>query len=503
MRDKQSPSLGARALEAIRRWPDVVAGVLPAIRDRKPVLNIAADKDAMRLIEARRFDEADALLVERLVERPEDRRLAVAYAFSAHCSGRYREGVVRWTRAREIGAAEPFCTVCLASNLRELGEHDAAQAVMDAELARYPNDLMVLTEAARLARERNRPRDSLAFWRRAITLAKPHPEWLQGYVQSLFSLGEIDRAERALRSARRQFPEYRSLLAVEGAIAVAREDWPKAVAFWTDYRRRFPDDSTGWEQLGMAIQGAAMSQSADAPVAASSAAPAPPALADIAIIEDEPMRRLVSRFESIGDSCEMGLVQRRYGAEPLGLLRWNDVGLDNLVTALEHGLVGMGDPANTRIMTAANGELFIEDRRWSLGMHTFLFAGHVNPDDVYKKLCRRVAYLRDKLIEDLGTAEKVFVYRSSGIDEADLRRLHRALRAFGPVTLLGAQPVNTPATHFPGRPVGEIDRLDDGLYIGFLDRPGSDALGNWNIGFDDWTSIFTKALAAVDERVTA
>ena len=286
-------------------------------------------------------------------------------------------------------------------------------------------------------------------------------------------------------------------MAVEGAIAVARQDWPTALAFWTDYRRRYPNDATGWEQLGIAVQGAQLSRSEDA------AAPPAPALAKIAIVEDEPMRQLMLRFESIGDSCEMGLVQRRFGAEPLGLLRWNDVGLDNLVEALDHGFEGMGLPEHTEIVVAANGEYFVRDRRWSLGMHTFLFAGHVEAGDVYAKMCRRIVYLRNKLIEDLGAGEKIYVYRSPDIDEDGLRRLHRALSAFGPVTLLGAQPVNTPVTRFPGGRVGDVAELDDRLFIGFLGRPGTDARGNWDIAFDDWTSICAKALAMARQKARA
>ena len=65
-------------------------------------------------------------------------------------------------------------------------------------------------------------------------------------------------------------------------------------------------------------------------------------------------------------------------------------------------------------------------------MHTFLLrAGHVDADDVYKKMCRRIVYLRGKLLEDLAAAEKIFVYRSPTIDADGLRRLHRALRAHG------------------------------------------------------------------------
>ena len=447
-------------------------------------------RHARRLIAARRFDEADALLQPSLEARPADRRLATVHALVAHARGAYREAVARWTHARELGAKEPFAAACLAANLRILGELDAAQALIGAALARHPDDLMALTEAARLAQARNRPHAAAALWRRAIGRAKPHADWLQGYGQSLFFAGEVDRAARVLASARRQHPTHRGLIAAEGAISVARQDWQRAITFWTEYRRRFPDDATGWEQLGMAVQGARMSET---DVAANA-----PVQADIAVVDDEAKRRLVLRFESLGDSCEMGLVQRRYGAEPLGLLRWNDVGLDNLIAALDAGFDGMGEPSNTEMVAAPNGELFVKDRRWSLGMHTFLLAGHVDADDVYKKMCRRIVYLRGKLLEDLAAADKVFVYRSPTIDAEGLACLHRALRAHGPATLLGVQPVLTAVTAFPGRPVGEVDPLGDGLFVGFMSRPGTDALGNWDIDFDTWTELFAKTLEKLD-----
>lgn len=31
---------------------------------------------------------------------------------------------------------------------------------------------------------------------------------------------------------------------------------------------------------------------------------------------------LVARFESLGDNCEFGLVQRHFGAEPVGVFRF-------------------------------------------------------------------------------------------------------------------------------------------------------------------------------------
>ena len=441
---------------------------------------------ARRSIGRRRFDEADALLSEEIGRHPGRPRLLVAFAFSAHDRGAFEEALARWTRAREAGAPEALCLSCLAANNRGLGRLAVARTLIEESLSRYPDDLMTLTEAARLARDTNRPSDAEGYWHRALMRAKPHPDWLQGYAQSIFAQGDVERADKILASARRRFPDHRGLLGAQGALLVTRQRWPEAAAFWTDYRRRYPDDATGWEQLGIATQGARLSHAADAQEVA-------PLLADIAVVEDEPMRKLVMRFESLGDSCEMGLVQRRYGAEPLSLLRWNDVGLENLITALDQRFEGMGEPEHTAMMTAANGEFYVTDRRWSLTMHTFLFASHIDADDVYKKMCRRIVYLRGKLLEDIAAAEKIFVYHSSTIDADGLRRLHRALRAHGPVVLLGVQPVLTTVTAFPGRPVGEIEQLGEGLYVGFLAHPGTHVSG-WNIAFETWTGLFAKVL---------
>jgi len=51
-------------------------------------------------------------------------------------------------------------------------------------------------------------------------------------------------------------------------------------------------------------------------------------------------QELMYRFESLGDNCEFGLVQRRCGAEPLGLFRFASIGTEQVARALEAGLEG-------------------------------------------------------------------------------------------------------------------------------------------------------------------
>jgi hypothetical protein len=67
---------------------------------------------------------------------------------------------------------------------------------------------------------------------------------------------------------------------------------------------------------------------------------------------------LLLQFESLGDNCELGLVQRRAGVEPLGLFRFAGAPLRHLIRALETRFAGMADPAHVRVQPE-NGEYMI------------------------------------------------------------------------------------------------------------------------------------------------
>ena len=67
-----------------------------------------------------------------------------------------------------------------------------------------------------------------------------------------------------------------------------------------------------------------------------SATEATPVMQAAPAMED---RELVLHFESIGDNCELGLVQRRAGAEPLGLLRFAGAPLRSFLRALAADLL--------------------------------------------------------------------------------------------------------------------------------------------------------------------
>ena len=448
---------------------------------------------AMTLVRAKRFAEADQLIERALAVYPGDPSLLVEHALNAHLHDLRHEAIARWEVARTAAPHEALCYSNLAANLRAIGEYEAAGLIIVEALQRFPRNLRVLSEEARIAESDARFADALPLWARLARRFNPPADWLRGHVHALTLLGRFEEAKAVLDRALALHPNSQLLRAVEGILASSREDWTKAVELWAAYRRSFPSDSAGWEHYGRAVQGALLAAT-DENLAAKTSLTAP---LKVDVVDDESVRQLLLGFESLGDSCEFGSVQRRYAAEPLGLLRWNDVQLHNLLAALARRFEGMGEPENTEMPIIDNGEYTVKDRRWDLWMHTFLFEGQTDPEALLPKMCRRVVYLRDKLVADLAAAEKIFVYCTDAIDAGQVAALHAALSAYGPVKLLAVQPVGA-ASDLTGAP-GELVQLGERRWIGHLSRLGVAAGNDWDIAFEDWISICRKV--AVQARV--
>ena len=84
------------------------------------------------------------------------------------------------------------------------------------------------------------------------------------------------------------------------------------------------------------------------------------------------------QFESIGDNCELGLVQRQAGAEPLGLLRFAGTPLRNLVRALHARFANIADPAHVRL-NAENGEYMVKLTKYDFTYHAHVKVGEMEP----------------------------------------------------------------------------------------------------------------------------
>jgi tetratricopeptide (TPR) repeat protein len=294
-----------------------------------------------------------------------------------------------------------------------LDRPDEAEEIIDRGFAAFPTSPDILLKRARHAKMRG---DYATAAHRWMELYENAPDGFESCYSAAFCLektGDVEGALRLLKGAvERQGPSTDIGLQYVTLLLSARGP-NEARATWLDM---FGANAPTPEQLGLREK-----------------------------IEAAEAKDLMMSFESLGgraEGCEFGGVQRQYGAEPLGLLRWSDMGPDDLIAALEQSFEGVGDPANT-VLTApwsAGADWVTEDTRFGMKMHTFLFDKDTaeNRDRIFRTLCRRLRFLKRKLLEDLAVGDKIFVYKISYdiLDRNALDRLHRALRKNGPSTLL-------------------------------------------------------------------
>src|SRR5690242_19917484 len=175
-------------------------------------------------------------------------------------------------------------------------------------------------------------------------------------------------------------------------------------------------------------------------------------------------RELVLQFESVGDNCELGLMQRRAGSEPLGLLRFAGAPLRNVLRALSARFEGIDDPRHIRIHEE-NGEYMVMLTRYDFYYHAHVSVGDMSPEAVHRQQCCTVGFLARKLIEDLENPTKILVFRQNEpVSAGDLLDLRIALSAYGPSILLWVREA------CPGHPPGTVDVADERLLVGYVRR---------------------------------
>ena len=278
-----------------------------------------------------------------------------------------------------------------------------------------------------------------------------------GYSSLGVVLRELQRykeADAALEDGLKRFPNHPELVGNYAWVAYGTHDWAEALKRWTKYRDKFPTDPLGHFQTMLVL--GELGRFEEANILASSSVKRD--------CLDPELGQFMLGFESLGDNCEFGVVQRHYGAEPLGLLRFTATPSKLLVMALNSGFAGVGDP-DTTTLTTYNGEYLTGDTRYHMAMHTFIREAGDDREKRFVNVCRRIRFLRDKLLQDLKDAEKVFVYGCrEALSDGEIRELWSALRRYGDNRLLfvGAAGDQNAA--------GSVRQLEDSLVVGFIDK---------------------------------
>lgn len=182
-----------------------------------------------------------------------------------------------------------------------------------------------------------------------------------------------------------------------------------------------------------------------------------------------PDDKLLLRFASLGDNCELGMVQHQMQAEPVDLFRYSSIAVHSLLKTLRAGLQGIDAPENIEIELRGpeHGPREFLFRQTDLVMesHTLVIEGQQPGHRVFVREQRRVSFLARMLLADLKAARRIMVVkRNNAMDLADVIPLFHLLREHGPNTLLWVEEAGD------SQQPGTVEILREGLLKGYIER---------------------------------
>ena len=420
-----------------------------------------------------RLREAEAMLEQAHTLIPHEPRILLEHALlpvfaPLRRDRNYEEAIGRFAALRAKFPHFEEGYLVSIRHLRDIGRYDEADAVAIAGMRLLPQSSATAVEYGHTASQRADWPEAL---RRYQQIRDRFPNELDGSVglaRALSCSGRPADAEELLREVIANSTAEKAVFAEYALIAVRQNDWKEALARWTDACRCFPDEKEFIHRAFDARMRLAEGESPDTVLAATDRALGSTDTTD----PRAQVRDMIIQFESLGGrgiGCEFGMFQREFGAEPLGLLRWADMPYEGIVFVLENRFEGVGAPENTELFINRENvqpEYCTTDKRGFMYQRCFIYEADISHERMLKQTLRRLPYLRDKLIADLESGEKLFVWRQTdrNLTAAELDRLHRAVQSYGNNTLLYVRYQDD------DHPNGTVEYDRPGLIIGYIDR---------------------------------
>ncbi|WP_419727961.1 tetratricopeptide repeat protein [Lichenicola sp.] len=466
--------------QAAERWE--------LFRTYSPDVKLGYLQGAVALREGGDLPAAEALVGHAFHRFPDDGDLLTSYAAMASQGRNWTQAVRRWRWVRIKFPENRVAYLLEARALIRLKSFEEAELVVLAGLKLFPADGELFIEAARCSKQLRQHSVALERWQQAYHLASHIPSAGIGFAEALTLTGETSQADAILADLSARFPKDAATAIAFARLAVERSDWAAAETRWRAAHQDHSDNRAFAVAANEAAMKALLSEQHDLAKQLSHLAdtkmviPASSASDQDAIPEIDP-RELLMKFESLGYNCEFGIVQRHFGAEPLSLLRWTATEPDLLAEALNNRLEGVGLPEYTRIVL--DSDYRTKDTRYFMLMHTFILPSQATPEELLPKFCKRLQYLRSKLLDDLRAAEKIFLYKAvDPLTDAQIMPLWHAVSACGPNTLVVARIADE--TNAPGT----VRVVEPGLIVGYFDRTSTT-----DPSFDIWLAICRRSHA--------
>lgn len=216
--------------QAARCWTDVI--------DRFPTTAPAKAHARLAIAhrELGRVDLAAALIDRAQLRFPGDVDIAMDWAQFAMVAEDWTEAIRRWREVLERfpDVSSARASARLAQCHRELGDHVAAEEILDQAHRAHPDDLLVATERAQSALARENWPEALDRWeslRQRFEAELPAKAFAQISIVHR-RLGDPESASRVVERGLHRHPHDVRLVGERAQLAMAAEDWPEAVGWW-------------------------------------------------------------------------------------------------------------------------------------------------------------------------------------------------------------------------------------------------------------------------------
>ncbi len=390
-------------------------------------------------------------------EHPDSLGVMVAHAWEAYHAADWLESYARWERVRASYPNYPPPYIHGGNSLRQAGQLEAALEKLECGSGLFPD----------------------------------HPQLVTSIAACLDQMEHFTQLSQRMETDIPRFPENPEVAIDYIRMAHMRNDYRSVIHGVNIMGRVHPDRLESDNGLRHMASNARLhhEMSLMDGVIAEDMVTTPPI--EFASLTDRLVaKELMLAFESLGENCEFGLVQRHFQVEPLGLLRWAATSVYSLTLALDETFEGVGVAEHTKLHGDSH-EYAVTHDKYGMGSHTFIHVDKNNEQSIFRKMVTRLGFLRKKLIEDLEAGEKIFVYScETGTTERELMAFHKALKRYGSRYLLFV--VKSDEENKPGT----VRDAGDGLMIGYNDRLGPDRLPSghvWNVSFDHWLQICRTA----------
>jgi len=195
-------------------------------------------------------------------------------------------------------------------------------------------------------------------------------------------------------------------------------------------------------------------------------------------------------FESLGDNCEFGFVQRANGYEDGGLFRWSISPLDSLIHCFDtdfrdlYLFDNLEPSAPDMVRDVATGLMF-HTRMHSVDGRFVL--GDTARREIYADEMSKIDHLLSRFRRRTREPGTICVYkRNSGVTDSEAQRLQQSINKLGPSMLLVVRSTDDPARW------STVEQSNSGFLVGFVDAFAPYFAAD-QISFRIWNLVLQKA----------